>query len=95
MLFIAVSEPTCDASDLELAKSLGQSPFITDAKALYDAANNPSAGMGLQEKQTANDIKVINERLASMGGEPRVGLDELAAASSGWLDEGCGQAEIR
>ncbi|CAK0862702.1 unnamed protein product [Prorocentrum cordatum] len=45
---------------------LGESPFITDAKCLYDASRSATAGLGITEKRTAIEVKIVNEQLAEM-----------------------------
>ena len=41
----------------------GQSPCITDCKALYDAARSSSCGRGIAEKRTAIEVMMMNERM--------------------------------
>ncbi|CAK0823245.1 unnamed protein product [Prorocentrum cordatum] len=45
---------------------LGESPFITDAKCLYDASRSATAGLGIAEKRTAIEVKIVNEQLAEV-----------------------------
>ena len=47
---------------------LGDSPCITDARAPYDACNSKAPGMKLQEKRTAIELKMANERMQALGG---------------------------
>ncbi|CAK0898302.1 unnamed protein product, partial [Prorocentrum cordatum] len=45
---------------------LGVSPFIADAKCLYDASRSATAGLGIAEKRTAIEVKIVNEQLAEV-----------------------------
>ncbi|CAK0856800.1 unnamed protein product [Prorocentrum cordatum] len=45
---------------------LGESPFITDAKCLYDASRSATAGLGIAEKRTAIEVNIVNEQLAEV-----------------------------
>ena len=40
--------------------------MITDAEALYDASRSESAGLGLEEKRTAIELAILNERMSEM-----------------------------
>ncbi|CAK0791255.1 unnamed protein product [Prorocentrum cordatum] len=52
---------------LSLRPDLGHdSPFITDAKCLYDASRSATAGLGIAEKRTAIEMKIVNEQLAEV-----------------------------
>ncbi|CAK0816650.1 unnamed protein product [Prorocentrum cordatum] len=46
---------------------LGESPFITDAKCLYDASRSATAGLGITEKRTAIEVKIVNEQMEEIG----------------------------
>ncbi|CAK0900583.1 unnamed protein product [Prorocentrum cordatum] len=45
---------------------LGEPPFITDAKCLYDASRSATAGLGIAEKRAAIEVTIVNEQLAEM-----------------------------
>ncbi|CAK0890715.1 unnamed protein product, partial [Prorocentrum cordatum] len=45
---------------------LGESLFITDAKCLYDASRSATAGLGIAERRTAIEVKIVNEQLAEV-----------------------------
>eukprot|EP00435_Cladocopium_sp_Y103_P052293 s2273_g16.t1 len=55
----------------DVMKWLGISPCITDARALYDASKSKAPGMKLQEKRTAIELKMSNERMEALGGDLR------------------------
>ncbi|CAK0886983.1 unnamed protein product, partial [Prorocentrum cordatum] len=46
---------------------LGESPFITDAKCLYDASRSATAGLGITEKRTAIEVNIVNEQMEEIG----------------------------
>ena len=63
-VFIAlILQPDKKADDESLCRVLGQSPVVTDAKARYDASRSESAGLGLTEKRTAIELKILSERM--------------------------------
>ena len=71
-VFLALAvNPSLEPDSEEAPKMFGKSPLITDAKALYDAAKSRSSGMGINEKRTAIEVLMVNERLAAMCGEWR------------------------
>ncbi|CAK0841512.1 unnamed protein product, partial [Prorocentrum cordatum] len=56
--------------DMELEEAmvyLEESPFITDAKCLYDASRSSTAGLGIMEKRTAIEVKIVNEQMTEIG----------------------------
>ena len=71
VLLALVANPSLEPDSEEAPKMFGKSPLITDAKALYDAAKSRSSGMGINEKRTAIEVLMVNERLTAMGGEWR------------------------
>ena len=52
----------------DIMKWLGESPCITDARALYDASVSKAPEMKLAEKRTAIEIKMSCERMAALAG---------------------------
>ena len=56
-----------DSGDAQ--RLFGRSPLITDCKALYDAARSMSAGRGLQEKRTAIEVLMINEKMREINAD--------------------------
>ena len=52
-MWVLIMDPTRDPSAEATPKCAGQSPCITDCKALYDAARSSSCGRGIAEKRTA------------------------------------------
>eukprot|EP00435_Cladocopium_sp_Y103_P013878 s2359_g3.t1 len=63
--------PSCKPDQEDVMKWLGISPCITDARALYDASKSKAPGMKLQEKRTAIELKMSNERMEALGGDLR------------------------
>ena len=60
--------PSIDLSADSTMHKLGVSPVITDSKGLFDASRSASSGLGISEKRTAIEVKIINERMdASCG----------------------------
>ena len=56
-------DPTQPPEDDATMAKLGSSPFITDARALYDAARPATARLGIAEKRTAIEVNIINQRM--------------------------------
>ena len=48
-----VLKPTLNLAAAETPQAAGQSPCITDCKALYDAARSSSCGRGIADRMTA------------------------------------------
>ena len=73
VLMALVVCPNLDAQSSETACLLGESPCITDCKALFDAAQNEhgSAGKGLAEKRTAIELLMIQEKIKQVNGKWR------------------------
>ncbi len=67
MFITLILRPGQKADDEKLRKVLGPSPVVTDAQALYDASRSESAGLGLTEKRTAIELKILNERMEAVG----------------------------
>ena len=55
--------PTLSPAEASTPQLAGQSPCITDCKALYDAARSSSCGRGIAEKRTAIEVMMMNERM--------------------------------
>ena len=55
--------PSIDLSADSTTRKLGASPVITDSKGLFDASRSASSGLGISEKRTAIEVKIINERM--------------------------------
>ena len=64
----ALLNPGRRIDDPTMCKEMGESPVITDAKALYDASRSASAGLGLSEKRTAIELNILNERMEAICG---------------------------
>ena len=60
--------PDCNHADPTTAAWCGRSPFVTDCKDLYDASRSKSAGLGLKERRTAIELKIVNEQLTRLNG---------------------------
>ena len=58
-----ILDPTRDPAAESTPQLAGQSPCITDCKALYDAARSSSCGRGIAEKRTAIEVMMMNERM--------------------------------
>ena len=67
-MFALMIWPNQKPDNEEIMKWLGESPCITDARALYDASVSKAPGMKLAEKRTAIEIKMSCERMAAAGG---------------------------
>ena len=67
-MFALMVWPNQKPDNEEIMKWLGESPCITDARALYDASVSKAPGMKLAEKRTAIEIKMSCERMAAAGG---------------------------
>lgn len=55
----------------DVMKWLGESPMITDARALFDASTSMSPGAKLAERRTAIEIQICVERMQAAGGALR------------------------
>ena len=53
--------PALRPDNEEMMRWLGDSPCITDARALFDASNSKAPGMKLAEKRTAIEIKLCKD----------------------------------
>ena len=62
-----VVRPDLDPRSADAARLFGPSILVTDCKALFDAAHSSSSGLGLSEKRTAIELKMIVERLEFLG----------------------------
>ena len=51
-----ILNPTLNLADAGTARTIGESPCITDCKALYDAARSSGCGRGISEKRTAIEV---------------------------------------
>ena len=49
-------------------EKFGESPVLTDAKSLFDAAKSVTPGMKLSERRTAIEIAIIRERVQALKG---------------------------
>ena len=67
-VFALMIWPALRPDNEEMMRWLGDSPCITDARALFDASNSKAPGMKLAEKRTAIEIKMACERMAAAGG---------------------------
>jgi len=67
-LFALMIWPNQRPDNEDIMKWLGESPCITDARALYDASVSKAPGMKLTEKRTAIEIKMSCERMAAASG---------------------------
>ena len=67
----AMVNPFIDISTDETMAMFGESPLITDAKSLYDAARSVSSGLRLSEKRTAIEVTIVRERLEALHGHWR------------------------
>ena len=67
----AMVNPLIDISINETMAMFGESPLITDAKSLYDAAQSVSSGLRLSEKRTAIEVTIVRERLEALHGHWR------------------------
>ena len=67
-VFALMIWPALRPDNEEMMLWLGDSPCITDARALFDASNSKAPGMKLAEKRTAIEIKMACERMAAAGG---------------------------
>ena len=67
-LFALMIWPNQRPDNEEIMRWLGESPCITDARALYDASVSKAPGMKLAEKRTAIEIKMSCERMAAAAG---------------------------
>ena len=67
LFFAALLYPDRPIDDPTLYKEMGESVVVTDARALYDASRSASAGLGLQEKRTAIELSILNERMEAIG----------------------------
>ena len=63
VMMAMIVRPDLKPDSDEAQRLFGRSPLITDCKALYDAARSMSAGRGLQEKRTAIEVLMINEKM--------------------------------
>ena len=63
-----IINPTLNPADSATARTTGESPCITDCKALYDAARSSSCGRGISEKRTAIEVLIMNERMTEIKG---------------------------
>ncbi|CAK0875283.1 unnamed protein product, partial [Prorocentrum cordatum] len=52
-----------DLTGDEAMTYFGQSPFITDAKCLYDASRSITAGLGIAEQRAAIEVRIANEQV--------------------------------
>ena len=67
-VFALMIWPALRPDNEEMMRWLGDSPCITDARALFHASNSKAPGMKLAEKRTAIEIKMACERMAAAGG---------------------------
>ena len=67
-LFALMIWPNQRPDNEDIMKWLGESPCITDARALYDASVSKAPGMKLAEKRAAIEIKMSCERMAALAG---------------------------
>ena len=49
-------------------EKFGESPVLTDAKSLFDAAKSVTPGMKLSERRTAIEIAILRERVQALNG---------------------------
>jgi len=73
-VFALALDPTLVPNDPATFQYMGDSPCITDAKALYDAAMSTTSGGGLgslAEKRTAIEILMVKEKMSELGGKWR------------------------
>ena len=67
-MFALMIWPALRPDNEEMMRWLGDSPCITDARALFDASKSKAPGMKFAEKRTAIEIKMACERMAAAGG---------------------------
>ena len=70
-MFALMLWPNQKPDNEEVMKWLGESPMITDARALYDASTSMSPGAKLAERRTAIEIQICVERMQAAGGALR------------------------
>ena len=67
-MFALMLWPNQQPNNEEIMKWLGESPMITDARALFDASTSLSPGAKLAERRTAIEIQISVERMQAAGG---------------------------
>ena len=67
-MFVLMFWPNQQPNNEEIIKWLGESPIITDARALFDASTSLSPGAKLAERRTAIEIQISVERMQAAGG---------------------------
>ena len=68
LIFLAlVFKPDASPVAKEIARLFGPAVIITDCKALYDATHSVSSGLGISEKRTAIEVRMMVDRVAFIG----------------------------
>ena len=70
-MFALMVWPNQKPDNEDVMKWLGESPMITDARALFDASTSMSPGAKLAERRTAIEIQICVERMQAAGGALR------------------------
>ena len=63
--------PTLRYEEDAILSKTGESPILTDAKALYDAVKNLAAANKVSDRRTAIEVNIIRDRLQALGSKMR------------------------
>ena len=64
-------QPQLKLDSIEAANVFSEPVVVTDCKALFDAAHSASSGLGIAERRTAIEVRMMVERLEFLSGSWR------------------------
>ena len=66
MLVVGILAPQLQVGSPEAHDVLPRHVVVTGPRGLYDASQSQTAGLGIQDKRTAIEVMIINERMAAI-----------------------------
>ena len=65
-IMVGIFAPNVTPGTAAAYNFFGQHVVVTDSRGLYDASHSQTAGLGVQDKRTAIEVMIINERMSVM-----------------------------
>ena len=65
-MLVGILAPQLQVGSPEAYDFLPRHVVVTDSRGLYDASQSQTAGLGIQDKRTAIEVMIINERMAAI-----------------------------
>lgn len=65
-MLVGILAPQLQVGSSEAYDFLPRHVVVTDSRGLYDASQSQTAGLGIQDKRTAIEVMIINERMAAI-----------------------------